>query len=937
MVNNIKRTKVLAASLAVVMAMLGLLGYIPGLRLLGSVQKDYIPMAPSTAACFMLQGVILLRLAYQRRREPERAIMRALAGVTALFGLAEVLGHFTGLDLSFEDMLMPTMGQLGEIPIGRMSPLTGALFFLTGTSVFILFPRSRSPENRPMHGAGILGGLVTILSFTAILSYLMGTPLLYEQGAMVPMALTTAFAFFSVGTAIIAAAGKNSLPLRILKDHSTRARLLRAFLPLVVGAVLIEGLASRHIPVFFPVNPAIIASITIVVVMVLTGLMAIWVSASLGLVIEQIEKKRQKAEEEVRENEIRLSQMVQSCPIPIFVINNNRVITHWNTACENLTGISSDKMIGTQNQWVAFYSEERPVLADFLVDNEKDNEIAKYYERKHEKFGVAENGYKTEGFFPALGEKGKWLFITAATLRDTEGKVTGAIETLQDVSERREIQEVLQKNMQNLNERVRELNCLYSISKMVENQNILLEEIFQGTVDLIPPTWRYPEITCARIILEGQEFKTSNFEETIWKQVGEIIVYSVLKGTLEVCYLEERAENEEGPFTKEDRALLNAICERLGRITEHRWTLNALDNSEKRFRDLIEYSPIGISIIQDDQIVYQNPEQERFLGPLPRPPELTDYKNIHPDDVVKMKEFYQNLTSSEIQSQETEFRFYPVDESGNRVDMKWTHCRTGLIEYQGRKAMLVNMMDITRTKELENILKVQDKMSSLGRVAAGIAHEIRNPLSGINVYLNTMEKMYDRGDRPEQLKQIFKQLQSASNKIESVIRRVMDFSKPSEPNFASTDINGPIEEAINLSSVTFRKRGINFEKALAGDMPWCRVDSQLIEQVILNLFTNAAEAMKNVEGEKRIEVTSSMENDCITVRVCDSGPGVPIHVKEKVFDPFYTTKNGSTGIGLSLSHRIISDHGGSLNVYQSKWGGAEFRIVIPLAKGTTSR
>jgi PAS domain S-box-containing protein len=522
-------------------------------------------------------------------------------------------------------------------------------------------------------------------------------------------------------------------------------------------------------------------------------------------------------------------------------------------------------------------------------------------------------------------------------VEEIAGDIAFGLHTIELDQERKEIEEALQKNMQDLNKRVKELNCLFSISSLVEKKDISFEEIFQGTVDLIPPAWQYPEITCARIVLEGQEFKTDNFEDTIWKFGGDIIVYDEPKGTLEVCYLEERSEHEEGPFAKEERALLNAITERLGHITERKQTEHALQKSERRFRDLIEHSLIGICIIQNNRIVYQNPEQERLLGPLPRPSKLTDYENIHPDDVEKIKDFYQDLSSRKVKSQETEYRFYPVDESGNRLDMKWVHCRTSLIEYQGREAILVNMMDVTRAKALENILRVQDKMSSLGRVAAGIAHEIRNPLSGINIYLNTMEKLYDRGDKPEQLKQIFGQLQSASNKIESVIRRVMDFSKPSEPNFVLIDINDPVEEAISLSSVTLRKRGIKLEKALAEHMPQCKADPQLIEQVILNLLTNAAEAMKNSEGEKKIGVSSFLENDCIVVKVCDSGPGIPFHIKEKVFDPFYTTKNGSTGIGLSLSHRIITDHGGSLNVYPSQWGGAEFRIQIPLAKDVDSR
>ncbi len=106
----------------------------------------------------------------------------------------------------------------------------------------------------------------------------------------------------------------------------------------------------------------------------------------------------------------------------------------------------------------------------------------------------------------------------------------------------------------------------------------------------------------------------------------------------------------------------------------------------------------------------------------------------------------------------------------------------------------------------------------------------------------------------------------------------------------------------------------------------------MIEQVVLNLITNAAEAMKNVDGAKQIKVTSSAENNRILVRISDSGPGVPLNLREKIFDPFYTTKSEGTGIGLSLSHRTITDHGGSLSVFESKWGGAEFVIDIPIAK-----
>ena len=182
----------------------------------------------------------------------------------------------------------------------------------------------------------------------------------------------------------------------------------------------------------------------------------------------------------------------------------------------------------------------------------------------------------------------------------------------------------------------------------------------------------------------------------------------------------------------------------------------------------------------------------------------------------------------------------------------------------------------------------------------------------------------------EKVVQILDQLQSASRKIESVIRRVMDFTKSSEPQLSLIDINVPIEEAINLSAVSLRKRRIKIEKYLAENLPFCYLDAQLIEQVMLNLITNAAEAMMDMQETKTIAVTSTVVKDQIRVSVSDSGPGVPPESREIIFDPFYTTKNGSSGIGLSLSHRIITDHGGSLTALAGELGGAEVRIEIPI-------
>ncbi len=498
------------------------------------------------------------------------------------------------------------------------------------------------------------------------------------------------------------------------------------------------------------------------------------------------------------------------------------------------------------------------------------------------------------------------------------------------------VEEELRKRKHDLEERLKELDCLYAISRLLGEKDTSLDEIIQRAVDAIPFSLQDPARSCAHIILEDRVFKTRNFVESPWKQAGDIVVHGDRVGVLEVFYLGEKPEGPEGyegPFLKEERNLLVAVAELLGRIIEQRQTERALIESEERFRCLAEDSPTGIFIVQDGHIIYENREEKKLSGPLASLFRHGNLEKIHPDDVEKAKEGYQKLVSGDFESLDMDFRFYPQPKEDSNLDMKWVFCRASLIEYSGKKAILVNKLDVTRAKEMEHLLGIEDKMASLGRVASGIAHEIRNPLSGINIYLTNLEKIFEKGEGLEKVKEILKQIQSASSKIESVIRRVMDFSKPSEPKYVPTDINHFIEEAIDLSSVTLRKSRITLDKTLAENLPPCQADPHLIGQVILNLIANAVEAMKNMDGAKRMEIASSLEGNHIIVKVSDSGPGVPLHLKKRIFDPFFTTKNGSTGIGLSISHRIITDHGGSLSVSTSKWDGAEFKVEIPIARG----
>jgi PAS domain S-box-containing protein len=356
-----------------------------------------------------------------------------------------------------------------------------------------------------------------------------------------------------------------------------------------------------------------------------------------------------------------------------------------------------------------------------------------------------------------------------------------------------------------------------------------------------------------------------------------------------------------------------------------------LRTSARSFRDLVENSLTGISILLDEKVVYRNPEQQRIFGPLKADGSPSIYERVHPDDADKLHRIIQSTLSGKSRQAGIVIRF--INLWGNTVGenaMKWLHCRANLIDLQGRKAVLINMMDVTKAREAERLLNIRDRMTSLGHVTTGIAHEIRNPLSGINIYLDTAEQILQKGGDKAQMKEILEKIQAASSKIEAVIRRVMDFSKPSEPRLERIDIHKPIEEALGLCSVMLKKTGIEIITELVPVLPPCKADGQLIEQVLLNLITNAAEAMRDMNRGKKIRVSAMQKGLRIVVSVADTGPGVTTELAQKIFDPFFTTKDNSTGIGLSLCQRIINDHGGILKVSSGPLGGAEFSFTIPV-------
>ncbi len=377
---------------------------------------------------------------------------------------------------------------------------------------------------------------------------------------------------------------------------------------------------------------------------------------------------------------------------------------------------------------------------------------------------------------------------------------------------------------------------------------------------------------------------------------------------------------------QEDEAFLLT----LRNVTQKKQTQKALKESEKRFRGVIENIPICILIVQNDKLVYQNPQQTKLFGALAAPIGFDNFlEYIHPDDRLNVKVYLLEILSRKSKFIDKAIRLYPLGKRSNETEMKWMQCVATLIEYRDHEAVLLSMVDITQAKEFEHMIIIREKMASLGHVAAGMAHEIRNPLSGITLLLSALMERFKDKENPSEILGLIEEAQEAAYKIDSVIKRVGDFARPGPLQLACMDINDTIDAAAKLSGMSLKKAGILLEKQLAENLPEVFIDCHLLEQVLLNLFVNAIEILKDKSGIKKIRVISSSDDEYVHIKVSDSGPGVPDEIKRKIFDPFFTTKKNGSGIGLSICQRIITDHGGGLEISDSAGGGAEFCIRIP--------
>jgi two-component system NtrC family sensor kinase len=235
-----------------------------------------------------------------------------------------------------------------------------------------------------------------------------------------------------------------------------------------------------------------------------------------------------------------------------------------------------------------------------------------------------------------------------------------------------------------------------------------------------------------------------------------------------------------------------------------------------------------------------------------------------------------------------------------------------------------------RTEEIKKIhsqLFRSEKLASLGKLAAGVAHEINNPLTGILTNSSLLLDDLAKDDpRREDVDVIVKE----TIRCREIVKRLLDFARQTKPQKQLININSIIDNIILLVRNQTSFRNVAIEKILSDSIPEIMADKDQIQQVFINIIINASEAMSK-GGSLRIESQLSRSADTIFVKFTDTGPGIPDHMKEKIFDPFFTTKEQGTGLGLSISYGIIEQHGGDIDVDSVLGGGTTFTIKLPVS------
>ena len=526
-----------------------------------------------------------------------------------------------------------------------------------------------------------------------------------------------------------------------------------------------------------------------------------------------------------------------------------------------------------------------------------------------------------------------------------------------------------------LQQHLKNLNCLYALSKIVNRQEIPLEQIFQETVDLIRKAYRYPESMCVRLTFDGVRYKTDNFEKSEIIRHTQIKAHEEDVGVIEVYHLGSKIENDEETLLKEEDDLLSAVAEWLGSIAERK----KAEEKMRLFRNLIERS--------NDCIFAVEPKWGRFIDVNNRACDSLGYTRKEFLNTVTMKNIEESVPDDATWKQQIQ----EIREKGDIVKEALYRRKDGTKFFVETSLKLTNQdkqeyiiaiaRDITERKRAEAKLKAaQEKLLETARkvgmaeVATGVLHNVGNVLNSVSVTAESIQKRI-RNSKASYLGDAVKLLEEHSDKLgtfmtneergkklpvflanlsnelvdeqerclealEALTKHVQHVAdiiqlQQSYSNtkglIEPTSIAELIEDAIQINAEALSRNNVEVQREIA-NLPAILLDRHKVLQILTNLISNGRYALsKSNKDEKKLTISvKNLNNDYIQIEVCDNGIGIPEENMTRIFEHGFTTKKKGHGFGLHSTALSVNELNGSIKAHSDGIDqGAVFTIKLP--------
>lgn len=645
------------------------------------------------------------------------------------------------------------------------------------------------------------------------------------------------------------------------------------------------------------------------------------------------------------ENELKATKklfddLVQSSPIALFVINKEHKIIYWNKAIEEMTGLKSVSMIGTDHHWKPFYLAETEMMSDKIMKGETWDEIVKesrYQNMEIEETSIEKGIICSKFFKDFYGGKNKWLRFQIKPFYDLEKNLAGIIQSVEDVTERHQMRN-------NLENRMREFHVLYQINahyRMIDPIKIVLKKVSNDlslACDELGPAR-------SRITFDKKTYTNLKKDEGFLIKIEQPIkVNNEKRGLIELGYAHP-VINKFSAHLKHERKVLQVVSQTLGKHIQHREIL-------KRHQKLVNRSVVGIFIVQDKKFQFANPKFARIFRM-----KEAEIVNKPFNKIIPECECYTKLTKSQTQtSRQCELKATRKD--GVIIDIEIS---TQIIDYYGKKAILGSVQDITKLKEAQarqlnfnNELKTKiaektkdlqianKRLQSLNEIKdefiAVTSHELRSPLTAARGYLSFLVDSNAIGNIPAEAKDYLVRVYDNVEVLNNLVNNILDVSRIEMERMElypqPTDIISLTGQVIRNLSFQANSRNINvvMRNELNVTTMVLNIDHVRMRQVLRNIIDNA---IKYSTADRQIIVSLKKRGIGIQITVSDQGRGIRKSEILNIFDKFKQGTNKQAqykgaGLGLFIARKIVELHNGMIWAESKIGKGTEFHIQLPL-------